>query len=311
MISYNIDIYRNNGNLTCKSFYFSENPAFSQWEIKNDSLTPLHKWHSLELIPKTSILAKANALVHCGDMLAEQPQLVNKFAEWLNNVFECTDKSALGTLDRMDENKYDLILTNPPFVVSGSADFKKLMTPKTARTAYFSQKHSGIEGLFVQYIVKALKMNGEAWVLLPEAFFLRTPDESLRKWVIQNCTLDMIALLPERTFFNTPKRVVIIHLKKRLMMLSNTFVEDKKLDNEHTLLFVVGEIGETRDSKRFPIKENDLPLLIESYNEHSINKVPTNDRSVVISSKELVTKSFNMRHYWDTAIARRLGLLSS
>ena len=49
---------------------------------------------------------------------------------------------------------------------------------------------------------------------------MRTTDKVLRDWVYQNCELDLLALLPERTFFNTPKRVVVAHLKKRPVQLS-------------------------------------------------------------------------------------------
>jgi hypothetical protein len=196
----------------------------SQWALKGASMTPKHEWHSFELIPKTSILAKANALVHCGDLLAEQPGRLANFSAWLNKVFVCIENTALGTLERMDREQFDVIITNPPFVVSGSADFKKLIAKNAVRKAYFSKKYSGIEGLFVQYIVQALKKSGDAWILLPEAFLLRTPDESLREWMLQNCLIDFAALLPEKTFFNTPKRVVILHLKKRDNPLSQTEV---------------------------------------------------------------------------------------
>ncbi|MFX6461653.1 hypothetical protein ABTG33_18985, partial [Acinetobacter baumannii] len=85
-------------------------------------------------------------------------------------------------------------------VVSGSADIGKLINNSPVRKEYFARKYSGVEGLFVQFIVQALKPNGDAWVLLPETFFMRTTDKVLRDWVYQNCELDLLALLPERTF---------------------------------------------------------------------------------------------------------------
>ena len=114
----------------------------SQWTLKGKTMAPKHEWHSFELIPKTSILAKANALVHCGDLLAEQPGRIANFSAWLNKVFVCIENTALGTLERMDREKFDVIITNPPFVVSGSADFKKLISKNAARKAYYSKKYS-------------------------------------------------------------------------------------------------------------------------------------------------------------------------
>lgn len=178
----------------------------AQFDINGDTLTPIHDWTALELIPKTAILAKANALVHCGEMLANQPSLIPSFATWLNTAFQCKDKTSFGSLENMAKGIYDIIMTNPPFVVSGSADIGKLIKSDNARKTYFGQKCSGIEGLFVQFIVQSLKLNGNAWVLLPETFFLRSTDRELRRWLFTNCRIDLLALLPERTFFNPKNR---------------------------------------------------------------------------------------------------------
>lgn len=76
MISYNIDIYRNNGNLTCKSFYFSENPASTNNNPKeilslqkgttikkeitesklNDQLILIYEYERYKLIKKYAII---------------------------------------------------------------------------------------------------------------------------------------------------------------------------------------------------------------------------------------------------------------
>jgi len=282
----------------------------SQWTLQGNTIQPKHEWHSFELVPKTSILAKANALVHCGDMLAEQPGRIAEFAKWLNKVFICTENTALGSLDRMDKEMFDVVITNPPFVVSGSADFKKLILKNAGRSAYFARKYIGVEGLFVQYIVQALKKSGDAWVLLPEAFLLRTPDEMLRKWMLQNCCVDLVALLPERTFFNTPKRVVILHMKKRDKLLAPAELA-KVLQREKILIYAVGEIGETRDAKRFPISSNDLPDLAQSYKMHQAGLKATSERASLVDAVAFGSRTFNVRHAWSKEDARALGLLDS
>ena len=171
----------------------------AQWTLKGNKMAPIHKLHAYEIVPKTAILAKANALVHCGDLLADQPSRIKAFAKWLNDVFVCKDDTSLGSLETMQKEKFDLIITNPPFVVSGSADIGKLIKANNKRKVYFGRKYSGVEGLFIQFIVQSLKRNGEAWVLLPETFFLRTTDQSLRSWMLKSCSIDLLAILPERT----------------------------------------------------------------------------------------------------------------
>lgn len=284
----------------------------AQWKLVGNRMMPTHCWHAYDMVPKTAILAKANALVHCGDLLADQPARIKSFAKWLNEVFVCKDKTSLGSLEDMFKEKYDLIVTNPPFVVSGSADIGKLIRANNKRKAYFGRKYSGIEGLFIQFIVQSLKRNGEAWVLLPETFFLRTTDQVLRSWILQNCSIDLLAILPERTFFNTPKRVVIVHMKKRTKEIPEGTL-DKQLSAERVLLFAVSEIGETRDAKRLPC-ESDLPLLVKCYLQFAAGTIPdvSINRAAVASAKDLFGKtSVNLRHCWQKPVARSLGLLGA
>ena len=275
----------------------------SQWTLCNNEMQPVHNLVAYDIVSKTIILAKANALVHCGDYLADQPARIASFAKWLNNTFICCDTTALGSLEGMTENVYDMILTNPPFVVSGSKEIGKLIKQNRLRKEYYSQKCSGIEGLFVQLVVKSLKPNGDAWILLPESFFLRSTDFSLRNWMLQSCRVDFMALLPDRTFFNTPKRVVIVHLKRRASK-SATY------SGEKTLLYAVQEIGETRDSKRLPC-ETDLPCMIHSYKVFQAGLRPDDKKAVVVESKKLTNKkTLNLRHFWDRNIANQLGLIT-
>lgn len=284
----------------------------TQWKLGGNRMVPVHKWHAYEIVPKTAILAKANALVHCGDLLADQPARIKAFAKWLNEVFVCKDKTSLGSLEEMFKEKFDLIMTNPPFVVSGSADIGKLIKSNNKRSTYFGRKYSGVEGLFIQFIVQSLKRNGEAWVLLPETFFLRTTDQILRSWILKKCFLDLLAILPARTFFNTPKRAVIVHMKKRPKEISDSALA-KQLEEERVLLFAVSEIGETRDAKRLPC-ESDLPLLVECYLQFAAGKNPdaSTKRAAVAKAIDLFGKtSVNLRHCWEKSVAKDIGLLGA
>lgn len=283
----------------------------AQWKKQGSTITTIHEWNAFELVPKTAILAKANALVHCGEMLASQPSLIPSFAQWLNGTFQCKDKTSFGSLEDMSVEQYDLILTNPPFVVSGSADIGKLIKNNNLRRTYFGQKCSGVEGLFIQFIVQALKANGNAWVILPETFLLRSTDRSLRRWLFTHCKIDLLALLPERTFFNTPKRVVICHFFKRANPLV-AGVEKASLVKEKVLLYALSEIGETRDAKRLPIDANDLPALISAYRLHSAGATVLDKKSICVDSNTLFDQdSLNIRHFWSQTQARALGFLGA
>ncbi|MCA8919370.1 MAG: N-6 DNA methylase, partial [Planctomycetes bacterium] len=280
-----------------------------QWTARANTIRPVHSWHAWEVVPKTSILAKANALVHCGDFLAEYPARVKSFASWLNKVFRCYDRSGLGSLEEMPSKKFDLVMTNPPFVVSGSRDFSRLVQRTNRRRKYYEVKSSGVEGLFVQLVVKGLKANGHAWILLPETFFLRSTDRQLRTWIYDNCKVDLLAILPEKAFYNTSKRVVIAHLQRRPRPLRGA-AQRRVLESESTLLYAVGEIGETRDVRRLPT-ESHLPSLVASFREHQAGRDEFDDsRAVAVASSELADRdTLNLRLFWALDVARELELL--
>lgn len=281
-----------------------------QWNLSGNNMEPVHTWLAYDIVPKTTMLAKANALVYCGDLLADQPGRLPSFVEWLNNTFECKDKTALGSLELMFDNEIQMIITNPPYVVSGSADISKIVNSDNKRKQYYGRKYSGVEGLFIQFIIQALSKQGDAWVLLPESFFLRTTDRELRNWILRNCKLDFMGILPERTFYNTPKRVIITHLKKRVKELDASSVI-KGLKKEKTMVYTVSEIGETRDAKRFPCESN-LEEMTCLYKQFKANVDIDKERAVVVSSDNLYNKkSLNVRQFYDTEIALKLGLVSS
>ena len=78
---------------------------------------------------RTIILAKANMLIYLSKLITENPD--NKHTKEIAKLFNDTftlKKTNLGTLESLEENKYNLILTNPPYVVNGSGDMKALAT---------------------------------------------------------------------------------------------------------------------------------------------------------------------------------------
>ena len=123
--------------------------------------------------------------------------------------------------------------------------------------------------------------------------------------------MDLLAILPEQTFFNTPKRVVVAHFRRRPKDLSDQALS-KQLEGEKVLLFAVGEIGETRDAKRLPT-DSDLPLLVDTYLAHKAGRAPdaaVRRAAVASASKLFGTATVNLRHFWSKEAAHELGLLA-
>ncbi len=93
---------------------------------------------------KTIILAKANMLIYMSSLIRENPSITKQFAELFNDTFLLQTNSILGTLAHPITNEYDLILTNPPYVMSGSSNLKDEIAKQLELKNYFSVSAMGI-----------------------------------------------------------------------------------------------------------------------------------------------------------------------
>lgn len=213
---------------------------------------------------KTIILAKANMLIYFSDMMKKYPNSTEEFSKLFNESFLLKTNSILGTLAEPTEDEYDLILTNPPYVTSGSRNLKDEIKKNSELETYFRVNGMGVEGLFLEWIVRALKPNGKAFVVVPDGIFNRQNDSKLRQFLKEECYLDGIISLPLRTFFTTSKKTYILAITKKA---------DKSSAQTHPVFtYLVSEIGESRDVYRFDIEENDLQEAVQLYLSYKGNK---------------------------------------
>ncbi|EKD86018.1 MAG: hypothetical protein ACD_37C00526G0001, partial [uncultured bacterium] len=136
---------------------------------------------------KTIILAKANMLIYFSDLIKENPGLTKDFAKLFNESFTLKTNSILGTLSDATENEYDLILTNPPYVTSGSSNLKEEIKKDGELVNHYKVNALGVEGLFMEWIIKALKPNGKAYIVIPDGTLNRQNDKTLRKYLLDEC----------------------------------------------------------------------------------------------------------------------------
>ena len=73
----------------------------------------------------------------------------------------------------------------------------------------------GVEGLFMEWIIHALKKGGKAFIVVPDGIFNRQNDKNLRRHILNNCNIDAIISLPIKTFFTTSKKTYILALTKK------------------------------------------------------------------------------------------------
>ena len=212
---------------------------------------------------RTIILAKANMLIYFSDLLARYhtKEHLHSFSNnAFNSVFHLI-KSNLGTFGKIDDEKYDLILTNPPYVTNSSANIKKsasqLMTKHNKQ--YYSLKGRGVETLALEWVVKNLNDGGEAVIVVPDGLLTQ---KSIITYLKKECQINAVISLPKNTFYATSKKTYIIAFNKKPPHI---------LQESSVFTYIVGEIGETRDSKRFTTDingeaiRNDLDECVKNY----------------------------------------------
>ena len=214
---------------------------------------------------KTIILAKANMLIYMSGMIKEHPDITKQFAQLFNNTFLLQTNSILGTLARPVTDEYDLILTNPPYVMSGSSNLKDEIAKDISLNNYYEVSAMGIEGLFMEWIVRALKPGGQAFIVVPDGIMNRSNDKKLRDFILEKCYIDAVISLPLNTFFTTNKKTYILVLTKKVPVNMGG-VPTLERQTTPVFTYLCSEIGETRDVYRFDINQNDLETASDLFN---------------------------------------------
>lgn len=173
--------------------------------------------------------------------------------------------SILGTLAKPVHDQYDLILTNPPYVMSGSSNLKEEISKDDTLKKYFSVSAMGIEGLFMEWIIRALKPNGKAFIVVPDGIMNRSNDKKLRDFILEQCKIDAVISLPLNTFFTTNKKTYILALTKKAPVMVDG-VPTLQRQTSPVFTYLCSEIGETRDVYRFDIDQNDLQVASDLFN---------------------------------------------
>jgi type I restriction enzyme M protein len=255
---------------------------------------------------KTIILAKANMLIYFSDLIKDNPTITNKFSELFNKSFELKTNSILGTLSYPIENEYDLILTNPPYVTSGSGSLKEEISNNTELKDYYKVNAMGVEGLFMEWIVRALKPGGKAFIIVPDGIFNRQNDKNLRRFLLDECYIDGIISLPIKTFFTTPKKTYILCITKK---------EDKKTtQTDPVFTYLVSEMGESRDVYRFDIEQDDLSEAVNLYsffkgNKKGFEKINSDKRCKIQSIEKFDSDTYwSIERWWTKEEQIELGI---
>jgi type I restriction enzyme M protein len=162
-----------------------------------------------------------------------------------------------------EEERYTLVLANPPF--AGSLDFEScakdlLQVVKTKKT----------ELLFLALIIRLLKPGGRAAVIVPDGvlFGSSTAHKTLRKMIVEDQKLDGIISMPGGVFKPYAGVSTAILL----------FTKTNSGGTDHVWFYDMQADGKSLDDKRTdllpPEKQGPKPTVKLTKDEHAKNNLP-------------------------------------
>jgi len=110
--------------------------------------------------------------------------------------------------DIQERDRYDVVLTNPPFGGKERKEIQQNFPIRSGETAY----------LFLQHFMKILKAGGRAGLVIKNTFLSNQDNASisLRMLLLQSCNLHTILDLPAGTFQGAGVKTVVLFFEKGL-----------------------------------------------------------------------------------------------
>ena len=179
-----------------------------------------------------------------------------------------------------DEEKYSLVLANPPF--KGSLDAEAvaanlLKVTKTKKT----------ELLFLALFLRILKKGGRAAVIVPDGvlFGSSKAHKQIRKEIIENNKLTAVLSMPSGVFkpYAGVSTAILFFTKTGAGGTDNVWFYDMKAD------------GFSLDDKRQPVQENDIPDIVARYgNLEAETSRKRTEQSFVVPVEEIKNNDYDL-----------------
>lgn len=181
-----------------------------------------------------------------------------------------------------DTSTYSMILANPPF--AGSLDYES--TSKDLQRVVKTKK---TELLFLALFLKLLKPGGRAAVIVPDGvlFGSSKAHKDLRRAIVEEQKLDAVVKLPSGVFkpYAGVSTAILF------------FTKTESGGTEDVWFYDVHADGFSLDDKRAEVKENDLPDLLERWNqrgEPSETERARTEQSFLVPKAEIVEQDYDL-----------------
>ena len=182
-----------------------------------------------------------------------------------------------------DNEKYSLILANPPF--KGTLDYD-LVSANLLKVA----KTKKTELLFLALFIRMLKTGGRCACIVPDGVLFGSSQahKAIRKTIIEDNRLEAVISMPSGVFkpYAGVSTGILIFTKTGHGGTDNVWFYDMKAD------------GFSLDDKRSdPVKENDIPDIIKRFNNRNSKEEQERartEKSFFVPKEEIVENDYDL-----------------
>ena len=181
--------------------------------------------------------------------------------------------------DNTDKNKYTMVLANPPF--AGSLEYADVSKDILALT-----RTKKTEILFLSLFTRILKIGGRCASIVPDGITNNTNDSAyttIRKELVENQKLEAVISMPSGVFqpYAGVSTAILIFTKTNAGGTDKVWFYNMKAD------------GYQLSKKRTPIKENDIPDIINRFRNLEAEESRTRkDQSFFVSKEDIVKNNY-------------------
>jgi len=157
-------------------------------------------------------------------------------------------------------NKFDLILTNPPFGASVKSSEKPYLIKYDLGGKRKNQK---TEILFIERCLEFLKEDGRIAIVLPDGILTNSSLQYVRDFIMNNSQILAVVSLPQFAFshFGAGVKSSLLFLRKKKV--------NEKIGNYPIFMAMADHVGYDATGRKDPI--NDLDNIYEEYLEFKNN----------------------------------------
>lgn len=213
---------------------------------------------------------------------------------------EITYRDSLSQEYAVEEEKYSLILANPPFAGSLNSD-------STAKSLLNVVNTKKTELLFLALFLKLLKPGGRAAVIVPDGvlFGSSTAHKEIRKILVEKQKLEAVISLPSGVFkpYAGVSTAVLIFTKTNSGGTDNVWFYDMEadgwsLDDKRQPLLDADKLGATPATSITEAEhiKNNLPDVLKRWHERAVSETanPRTAQSFCVPASEIAAAGYDL-----------------